>query len=76
MSYERDEFWATTANKQLNFLQHIVSELKVGGTAADVLPDNVLFEGGAGEPSAANSSNAATSTPSCASLPASSTPKA
>jgi type I restriction-modification system DNA methylase subunit len=39
----------TTANKQLNFLQHIVSELKVGGTAAVVLPDNVLFEGGAGE---------------------------
>ena len=47
--YERDDFWATTANKQLNFLQHIVSELKVGGTAAVVLPDNVLFEGGAGE---------------------------
>ena len=47
--YERDEFWATTSNKQLNFLQHIVSELKVGGTAAVVLPDNVLFEGGAGE---------------------------
>jgi type I restriction enzyme M protein len=47
--YERDEFWATTANKQLNFLQHIVSELKVGGTAAVVLPDNVLFEGGSGE---------------------------
>ena len=47
--YERDEFWATNANKQLNFLQHIVSELKVGGTAAVVLPDNVLFEGGAGE---------------------------
>ena len=47
--YERDEFWATTANKQLNFLQHIVSELKVGGTAAVVLPDNVLFEGGAGD---------------------------
>jgi type I restriction enzyme M protein len=47
--YERDEFWATTSNKQLNFLQHIVSELKVGGRAAVVLPDNVLFEGGAGE---------------------------
>jgi type I restriction enzyme M protein len=41
--------WATTSNKQLNFLQHIVSELKIGGTAAVVLPDNVLFEGGAGE---------------------------
>ncbi|WP_411847428.1 N-6 DNA methylase [Roseibacillus persicicus] len=47
--YERDQFWATTSNKQLNFLQHIVSELKVGGSAAVVLPDNVLFEGGAGE---------------------------
>ena len=47
--YERDEFWATTSNKQLNFLQHIVSELKIAGTAAVVLPDNVLFEGGAGE---------------------------
>lgn len=47
--YERDEFWATTSNKQLNFLQHIVSELKVGGSAAVVLPDNVLFESGAGE---------------------------
>jgi len=48
-SYERDDFWATTSNKQLNFLQHIVSMLKIGGTAAVVLPDNVLFEGGAGE---------------------------
>ncbi len=49
IDYNRSEFWATTSNKQLNFLQHIVSELKVGGTAAVVLPDNVLFEGGAGE---------------------------
>ena len=47
--YERDDFWATTSNKQLNFLQHIVSELKVGGSAAVVLPDNVLFEANAGE---------------------------
>jgi len=47
--YERDEFWATTSNKQLNFLQHIVSELKIGGSSAVVLPDNVLLEGGAGE---------------------------
>lgn len=45
----RDDFWATTSNKQLNFLQHIRSLLKVGGVAAVVLPDNVLFEGGAGE---------------------------
>lgn len=48
-SYERDDFWATTSNKQLNFLQHIVSMLAINGSAAVVLPDNVLFEGGAGE---------------------------
>jgi type I restriction enzyme M protein len=46
---ERDDFWATTSNKQLNFLQHIKSLLKINGRAAVVLPDNVLFEGGAGE---------------------------
>ncbi|MCO4097970.1 MAG: SAM-dependent DNA methyltransferase [Gemmatimonas sp.] len=49
LTYERQDFWETTSNKQLNFLQHIVSMLKVGGQAAVVLPDNVLFEGGAGE---------------------------
>ena len=47
--YERQDFWQTTSNKQLNFLQHIVSMLKTTGQAAVVLPDNVLFEGGAGE---------------------------
>ena len=47
--YNRQDFWATTSNKQLNFVQHIRSILKIGGTAAVVLPDNVLFEGGAGE---------------------------
>jgi type I restriction enzyme M protein len=45
----RDDFWATTRNKQLNFMQHIVTCMKIGGQAAVVLPDNVLFEGGAGE---------------------------
>jgi len=45
----RDDFWAKTSNKQLNFLQHVRSILKVNGKAAIVLPDNVLFEGGAGE---------------------------
>jgi len=45
----REDFWAETRNKQLNFLQHIVSCLKIPGRAAVVLPDNVLFEGGAGE---------------------------
>jgi type I restriction enzyme M protein len=42
-------FRATTSNKQLNFLQHVRSLLKVNGRAAVVIPDNVLFEGGAGE---------------------------
>ncbi len=45
----RDDFWATTSNKQLNFLQHIFTILRQHGRAAVVLPDNVLFEGGAGE---------------------------
>jgi type I restriction enzyme M protein len=45
----RDDFWASTSNKQLNFLQHIFTILKQHGTAAVVLPDNVLFEGGPGE---------------------------
>lgn len=49
LAYERDDFWATTSNKQLNFLQHVRSLLKQNGTAAIVVPDNVLFEGGAGE---------------------------
>jgi type I restriction enzyme M protein len=45
----RDDFWATTSNKQLNFLQHVFTILKQHGRAAVVVPDNVLFEGGAGE---------------------------
>lgn len=45
----RDDFWAQTSNKQLNFLQHVRSILKINGKAAIILPDNVLFEGGAGE---------------------------
>jgi type I restriction enzyme M protein len=49
LSYERDDFWATTSNKQLNFLQHVKTILKVNGRCAIVVPDNVLFEGGAGE---------------------------
>lgn len=47
--YERDDFWATTSNKQLNFLQHVKTLLTINGKAAIVVPDNVLFEGGAGE---------------------------
>jgi type I restriction enzyme M protein len=49
ISYERNDFWATTSNKQLNFVQHVYSMLKGNGRAAVVVPDNVLFEGGAGE---------------------------
>ena len=45
----RDDFWVTTSNKQLNFVQHIKTILDINGRAAVVLPDNVLFEGGAGE---------------------------
>jgi type I restriction enzyme M protein len=45
----RDDFWASTSNKQLNFVQHIKTLLKIPGRAAVVVPDNVLFEGGAGE---------------------------
>jgi type I restriction enzyme M protein len=45
----RPDFWVTTSNKQLNFVQHIAQMLAIGGRAAVVLPDNVLFEGGAGE---------------------------
>jgi type I restriction enzyme M protein len=47
--YNRQDFWATTSNKQLNFVQHIRTMLKSTGRAAVVVPDNVLFEGGAGE---------------------------
>lgn len=49
ISYNRPSFWATTSNKQLNFVQHVYSMLKDNGRAAVVVPDNVLFEGGAGE---------------------------
>ena len=47
--YEREDFSATTSNKQLNFLQHVKTLLEINGKAAIVVPDNVLFEGGAGE---------------------------
>lgn len=47
--YNRQDFWVTSSNKQLNFVQHINTILKSTGTAAVVVPDNVLFEGGAGE---------------------------
>lgn len=49
LTYEREDFWTSTSNKQLNFVQHIGNMLKEKGKAAVVLPDNVLFEGGSGE---------------------------
>ncbi len=49
LTYNRPDFWTTTSNKQLNFVQHVKSLLKIQGRAAVVVPDNVLFEGGAGE---------------------------
>ncbi len=49
LTYNRQDFWATTSNKQLNFVQHVRTMLKISGRAAVVVPDNVLFEGGAGE---------------------------
>ncbi len=45
----RDDFWTSTSNKQLNFVQHVKTALKIHGRGAVVVPDNVLFEGGAGE---------------------------
>ena len=48
-AYERQDFWTSTKNKQLNFLQHVKTLLKINGRCAIVVPDNVLFEGGAGE---------------------------
>ena len=47
--YNRQDFWTTSSNKQLNFIQHINTIMKADGKAAVVVPDNVLFEGGAGE---------------------------
>ncbi|GAA3355942.1 class I SAM-dependent DNA methyltransferase [Saccharopolyspora gregorii] len=49
ISYNRNDFWVTTTNKQLNFVQHIACQLAMPGRAAVIVPDNVLFEGGAGE---------------------------
>ena len=49
LTYNRQDFYVTTSNKQLNFVQHIKTMLKTDGKAAVVLPDNVLFEGGSGE---------------------------
>lgn len=49
LTFKRPDFWTTTSNKQLNFVQPVKSLLRMHGRAAVVVPDNVLFEGGAGE---------------------------
>lgn len=49
ISAMRTDLYVSTSNNQLNFLQHMMLMLKSGGRAAVVLPDNVLFENGAGE---------------------------
>jgi type I restriction enzyme M protein len=49
IAYSRQDFWSTTKNKQLNLIQHVFTLLDVGGRCVIVVPDNVLFEGGAGE---------------------------
>ncbi|MDP9224903.1 MAG: type I restriction-modification system subunit M [Actinomycetota bacterium] len=46
---EREDFVVSTSNKQLNFIQHVMTTLKPGGRAAVVVPDNVLFADQAGE---------------------------
>jgi type I restriction enzyme M protein len=49
ITISRADFWATTSNKQLNFVQHVRSMLKINGDAAMVVPDNVLYDPGVGE---------------------------
>ena len=73
----RDDFWASTSNKQLNFVQHVKTLLKINGRAAVVVPDNVLFEGGRrrdGPPQAA--ARVRRPHPAAPARPASSTPRA
>jgi type I restriction enzyme M protein len=49
LTYNRPDFWTSTSNKQLNFVQHVKSLLNIHGRAAVLVPDSVPFEGGAGE---------------------------
>ena len=49
-AYERQDFWTGTKNKQLNFLQHVKTLLRMHGACAIVVPDNVLFEGARARP--------------------------
>lgn len=76
LSYVRDDFWVSTSNKQLNFVQHVKMLLEINGRAAMVVPDNVLFEGGAGETVRRKLLHECDVTRSCACRPASSTRRA
>lgn len=46
---DREDFTVETSNKQLNFIQHVLTILKPGGRAAVVVPDNCLFADQAGD---------------------------
>ena len=76
LTYNRQDFWATTSNKQLNFVQHIRTMLKTTGRAAVVVPDNVLFEAGPARQSGENCCTSPTCTRSCGYQRASSMPRA
>jgi type I restriction enzyme M protein len=75
-AYERQDFWTTTKNKQLNFLQHARTLLKINGRCAIVVPDNVLFEAGPGRPRGGTFSSSATCIRCCGCRLASSTLRA
>ncbi|MCI4085647.1 N-6 DNA methylase [Streptomyces sp. MMS21 TC-5] len=49
LAFARPDFWATTGHQQLDFLQHVYTLLEIGGRAAVVVPDSVLFMREAGE---------------------------
>jgi type I restriction-modification system DNA methylase subunit len=70
----RGDFWVTTSNKQLNFVQHIKTILDINGRATVALPDGVLFEVAPARRSAAACCRSSTSTPCCVCRPGSSTP--
>jgi type I restriction enzyme M protein len=74
--YDRQDFFVTTSNKQLNFLQHVMTVLAENGRAAVVMPDNVLFEAAPAKRSAAGYCTISIFTRSCDCRPAFSTSRA